>query len=133
MKESVSWGVLNRFLNDNRDLVVDAYIRKSSRGNTHVKINLDREYLKIQEFEFRAFLRDDPFRIKLDLVRMCIDGKLFDTGGYKPGGASGTQRLWDWKIIDTEMYQASDWVKIWEKEENVKAGVDLNQQAEVAL
>lgn len=52
------------------------YIRKSSNGNTHVKVNFWEPVDTLKSFMIRAYLADDPYRIRGDLRRMYEHGTL---------------------------------------------------------
>jgi hypothetical protein len=115
VQNSVSWGVLRRFCVANRGFIDSVAYRRSSSGNTHVKIKImDAVYMDwVHVLEVRAFLRDDPYRIKLDLVRIFVDNPIgFDLSQWKLGGAGGTDRLWDWKIKGGVAYDAGEWLSV---------------------
>ena len=112
VKDSVSWGVLRRFVKENETSISYLQMRASSHGNTHIRIFFTRSLNVLERYMVRAYLRDDVYRLKLDLVRDLVELKIFDTGNWKPGGASGTGRLWDWKISADEIATAGNWIDI---------------------
>ena len=112
VKDSVSWGVLRRFVKENETSILYLQMRASSHGNTHIQIFFTCSLNVLERYMVRAYLRDDIYRLKLDLVRDLVELKIFDTGNWKPGGASGTGRLWDWKISADEIATAGNWIDI---------------------
>ena len=63
-------------------------IRKSSSGNTHVRITVSGELTRIDELMIRAIMHDDSRRIRGDLERLCLGssvfGLIFSEKGYLP-------------------------------------------------
>ena len=60
--------------------VKSAFIRKSSGGNVHIRVHLDREISMFESFLLRAHFGDDAARLACDLDRFYRTGKLEDTG-----------------------------------------------------
>lgn len=112
VRDSVSFGVLRRFFNDNRELK-DVYIRRSSGGNTHVFLVFNNSLTTLEKYQLRYLLRDDILRIKLDNLRDLIENGRFNVGNYRVGGASGTGRLFDWKIENGDLGESGEWVLAW--------------------
>ena len=56
-------------------LFPEVYYRMSSSGHVHLKLELQSEPDLLVQFEIRALMHDDPFRIALDLRRLPIQGK----------------------------------------------------------
>ena len=121
VRDSVSFGVLRRFVVANRSKVGDVFIRRSSRGNTHVKfdllipscIGMTSDSIDIMVMDVRGFLRDDVYRLKLDHVRHLVDNPCgLDLSQWKPGGSGGVGRLWDWKVNGGVEYEAGDWERV---------------------
>lgn len=76
------------------------YIRRSSRGNVHVKV-MDNEGIDFDElfsFKVRALLSDDPNRLKLDLIRSLMNKSI--------------NRLWDHKFKDGKLNTAGRWQRV---------------------
>lgn len=80
---------------------VKKLIRKSPRGNTHVKLVADRYFTFAESLGIRAYLGDDRDRLSLDLVRF-----LFSNDPKR------TNRLWDLKFKYNTLYQAENWEEI---------------------
>lgn len=99
VKSSVSWSVLKKFVSKipwTRQIL----IRKSSNGNVHVKIILNRNVTLLEQFEIRAVLRDDVSRIRLDLLRLWEMHE-------------DIERLWDAKLTADEIKVAGDWLTVY--------------------
>jgi len=101
VRSSVSWRVLNQYLEKTIDKVVFCYMRRSSSGNTHIRLVFENELTEMFKYQIRALLRDDVYRMRLDLIRSYTSKE--------------TNRLWDWKIKEGEWKGASEWEKIWER------------------
>lgn len=84
-----------------RNPLKGAWIRPSSRKNTHVKIELIEPVNFATSTQIRAYLDDDPFRLACDLTR-----------AYLHGHTRETNRLWDVKIACGERHAAGTWKKI---------------------
>ena len=56
-------------------LYPELYYRRSSSGHVHLKLEFQSEPDILVQFEIRALMHDDPFRIALDLRRLPIQGK----------------------------------------------------------
>lgn len=84
-----------------RNPVKTAWIRPSSRKNTHIKIDLIEPVTFETATQIRAYLDDDPFRLACDLTR-----------AYLHGHSRETNRLWDVKIAGGERHAAGEWKKI---------------------
>ena len=56
-------------------LYPELYYRRSSSGHVHLKLEFLTEPDILVQFEIRALMHDDPFRISLDLRRLPIQGK----------------------------------------------------------
>jgi len=99
-KNSNSYKILQDFAQKNKDNIVSIQIRKSSNKNTHIKIIFSKQLYLLEAFEIRAYLRDDPYRLTLDLVRDYMNKSI--------------NRLWDAKIrfIEQEIKMAGDWQDI---------------------
>ena len=79
-----------------------AWIRRSAQGNTHIKIESDREFSLFESFLIRAALRDDPNRITHDLSRLYhfsdvgLIGRLFDEKMIKGNRCTAG----DWEVLE---------------------------------
>jgi hypothetical protein len=120
VRDSVSYGILKRLVRMNRHLFGRVFIRASAHGNTHVKVELNEpiEYehgtMPTENFKFmvRSYLRDDPIRHRLDETRYLIEHKEnynLNLSDWKPAGAGGTGRLWDYKIDGSMALDAGEW------------------------
>jgi hypothetical protein len=95
VRDSVSWRVLMKYMKDNEDGAIGADMRRSSSGNVHVRIRYSKELDAIKVYQIRALLRDDLYRLRLDLIRDYNKGE--------------TNRLWDFKIKNGEIHEAGSW------------------------
>ncbi|MFA4835929.1 MAG: hypothetical protein WC749_07680 [Dehalococcoidia bacterium] len=80
-------------------------IRPSSSGNAHIELAFERELTVLDNLCVRAWLNDDRFRLRLDLVRYL-----------KTNSPKRINRLWSgkWKKIDYkfEMRLCENWQKV---------------------
>ncbi len=99
-KNSMNYVYLKQWATQHKDDIEKILVRKSSNGNIHFKIILKKDIDIFEHFQIRAFLRDDPFRLSLDLVRYYLK--------------EPTNRLWDAKftLFDKEIKKAGDWIDI---------------------
>lgn len=74
------------------------FMRRSSRGNTHVRIELSRPVNFLDSLVIRAVMCDDPARIACDLDRY-----------HEFGNDDQTNRCFDEKIKDGEKHSAGIW------------------------
>ena len=77
--DSVSMGVLRRFVNGNKEKIINIEKRRSAHGNTHVRIRFKETLTFFETLQLRAFLRDDVYRIKMDLLRLAIAQQKFES------------------------------------------------------
>ena len=100
MDKSVSWNILKKYVKDLKahNDYVEVYKRRSSSGNTHIKLRYDYELSTLKIYQLRALLRDDIYRLRLDLIRDYNNDE--------------TNRLWDFKIKNGEILVASDWERV---------------------
>ncbi len=80
------------------DLVSKIFVRKSSNGNIHIKVQLTQEIPVFYALIFRYYLHDDTHRILLDIIRITSNLP-FD-------------RLWDFKYEDGKQGYASEWQEV---------------------
>lgn len=99
--KSVSWNILKKYIADckTHNESVAVYKRRSSSGNVHIKLVYQYALSTILRYQLRALLRDDIYRIRLDLIR--------DYNGDE------TNRLWDFKIKNGEILTAGGWEQVW--------------------
>jgi hypothetical protein len=123
MNDSVSYGILKRLVRMNRHLFGRVFVRASAHGNTHVKVELKEEWVPLYDnnaikpteelkFLIRSYLRDDPIRHRLDETRYLIEHENqfgINLPDWKPAGAGGTGRLWDYKIDGSMALDAGEW------------------------
>lgn len=77
------------------------FIRASSRGNTHMRIELSRPVNFLESLVIRAVMCDDTARIACDLDRY-----------FEFGNDDQTNRCFDDKIIEGEKRSAGTWEAI---------------------
>jgi len=63
---------------ENRPVIVNQFYRRSCNGNVHILIELDKPVSFLRSLQIRAWLGDDPIRIKMDL-RRTLDRGYFNT------------------------------------------------------
>jgi hypothetical protein len=96
-KESVTFDILKKWYLEWKQHIVGIWYRKSSNGNVHIKIEWVQPLDPLRWFELRAWLRDDVYRLRID---MCRD--------YQ---GDQVNRLWDEKYNSAtqELKKAEDW------------------------
>lgn len=101
-RNSVSFDILKKWVRLRRELI-KVECRKSSHGNTHIRITLSDTIEEMTMYQIRSYLRDDIYRIGLDLIR-AYQGK-------------PTNRLWDEKYdsLNGEILKAGDWIDMTEE------------------
>ena len=97
-KYSTLYGNLIKWYIQNRLIIKAMYWRKSANGNTHIKIELNILLPISQTFIMRAYLRDDVYRVVLDMARF-YEGK-------------EVNRLWDRKYKNGKLRIAGKWSKM---------------------
>ena len=80
------------------DLVSKIFVRKSSSGNIHIKVQLTQEIPVFYALIFRYYLNDDVHRILLDIIRITTNSP-FD-------------RLWDFKYQNGKQGYAQEWQEV---------------------
>ena len=81
-------------------LYPELYYRRSSSGHVHLKLEFLTEPDILVQFEIRALLHDDPFRIALDLRRLPIQGK------YE------INRIFSSKYKNGQLHSVGEWIKL---------------------
>ena len=76
------------------------YYRRSSSGNVHLMLKSDYRPTVIEQFEVRALLHDDPWRIGIDLRRLTIQGE------------SEINRIFNMKVRNGVAFKVGPWVDI---------------------
>ncbi len=74
---------------------ISLFKRKSSRGNTHVKLIISDNISDLKIYQIRAYLGDDVHRLRLDLIRDFEKREI--------------NRLWDSKYYKNSLYEAGNW------------------------
>ena len=97
VKQSVSYSVLEKWVQEHGN-VKRVWMRRSAFGNTHVKIELKKPVTEYELMKVRAYLRDDVYRLKMDLMRAYRKMRV--------------NRLWDSKVEDGKLKKAGEWVKV---------------------
>ena len=97
VKQSVSYSVLEKWVQEHGN-VKRVWMRRSAFGNTHVKIELKKPVTEYELMKTRAYLRDDVYRLKMDLMRAYRKMRV--------------NRLWDSKVEDGKLKKAGEWVKV---------------------
>jgi len=73
-------------------------IRPSGRGNTHMAIVLSQEIDILTLYCIRAALKEDIYRLMLDMARY-----------YTTGDPDQINLIWDSKVVDGVKYEAGPW------------------------
>ena len=81
-------------------LFPELYYRRSSSGHVHLKLEFQSEPDLFIQFEIRALLHDDPFRIALDLRRLPIQGK------------DEINRIFSSKYKNGQLHSVGEWIKL---------------------
>ena len=76
------------------------YYRRSSSGNVHLMLESDYRPSVIEQFQVRALLHDDPWRIGIDLRRLTIQGE------------SEINRIFNMKVKNGVVYRVGPWIDI---------------------
>lgn len=78
------------------------HIRRSSSGNTHVRLTMSDLFYVLDSFCIRAFLKDDVHRLSLDMYRFITTK---DTDKIN--------RCFDCKITHDEVKECGKWIDVW--------------------
>ena len=76
------------------------YYRRSSSGNVHLKLEIPDNVEILDQFQIRALLHDDPWRIGIDLRRLAIQGQ------------SEINRIFEMKVKDGVVHRVGEWKDI---------------------
>ena len=82
------------------------YYRRSSSGNVHLMLESDYRPSVIEQFQIRALLHDDPWRIGIDLRRLAIQGE------------SEINRIFNMKVKNGVVYRVGPWIDISDRVES---------------
>jgi hypothetical protein len=89
-----------KHLYQNQSYPVMLYYRRSSSGNVHLMLKSDYQPSVIEQFQIRALLHDDPWRIGIDLRRLAIQGE------------SEINRIFNMKVKNGVVYKVGPWIDI---------------------
>jgi hypothetical protein len=78
----------------------EIWSRKSASGRTHLKLIFEKDISTLDQFILRASLGDDYARVYLDLKRIFHHG------------VEETNRIFDWKVVGGEKFEAGPWTKL---------------------
>jgi len=84
------------------NIISEIYIRKSSSGNVHLKLVIDKDYDLTFTYMMmlRTMLFDDPLRIGLDMRRVAVRG------------INEVNRIFSTKIKDGSVNHVSEWITL---------------------
>lgn len=100
--ESKTWGFIKsnwKYIEEFK-LYPELYYRRSSSGHVHLKLEFLTEPDILVQFEIRALMHDDPFRIALDLRRLPIQGK------------DEINRIFSSKYKNGQLNSVGKWIKL---------------------
>jgi hypothetical protein len=89
--------ILRRYWNITEYSGIPLYYRKSSSGNVHLKLEIPDNVEILDQFQIRALLHDDPWRIGIDLRRLAIQGQ------------SEINRIFEMKVKDGKVFRVGEW------------------------
>ena len=100
--ESKTWGFIksNWKYIEEAELFPELYYRRSSSGHVHLKLEFETEPDLMIQFQIRALMHDDPFRIALDLRRLPIQGK------------DEINRIFSSKYKNGQLNSVGEWIKL---------------------
>ena len=76
---------------------ISLWYRRSSSGNVHLKLTIPYNMEILDQFQIRALLHDDPWRIGIDLRRLAIQGQ------------SEINRIFEMKVKDGKVFRVGEW------------------------
>ena len=94
-----NWKYVKR-LYQNQSYPIMLYYRRSSSGNVHLMLESDYPPTVIEQFQIRALLHDDPWRIGIDLRRLTIQGE------------DEINRIFSMKVKNGIVYRVGPWIDI---------------------
>ena len=92
--------IMNQFGN------FEIWIRRSSSGNVHLRLNFDRDLSVLEHFQVRSLMHDDIYRIGIDLRRLTLQGENEINRIFEMKAKNGViYRVGLWEDITSEMIQ----------------------------
>ena len=76
----------------------DLWMRRSSSGNVHIRLDFQRDLTVLEHFQVRSMMHDDIYRIGIDLRRLTLQGE------------NEINRIFDMKAKNGKIYRASPWI-----------------------
>ncbi len=90
--------IMNQFGN------FEIWIRRSSSGNVHLRLNFDRDLSVLEHFQVRSLMHDDIYRIGIDLRRLTLQGENEINRIFEMKAKNGViYRVGLWEDITSEM------------------------------
>ena len=84
----------------------EVWIRRSSSGNVHLRLNFDRDLSVLEHFQVRSLMHDDIYRIGIDLRRLTLQGENEINRIFEMKAKNGViYRVGLWEDITLEMTQ----------------------------
>ena len=74
------------------------WMRRSSSGNVHIRLDFKRDLTVLEHFQVRSLMHDDIYRIGIDLRRLTLQGE------------NEINRIFDMKARNGKIYRASPWL-----------------------
>jgi len=84
------------------------YYRRSSSGHVHLMLKSVHQPSVLEQFQIRALLHDDPWRIGIDLRRLTVHGK------------NEINRIFSMKVKNGVVYRVGPWIDITHMIEGLK-------------
>jgi hypothetical protein len=91
-------GILSRY-----SWVENLLMRRSSSGNVHLMLLIPDNVPVLDQFQIRALLHDDPWRLGIDLRRLAIQGE------------HEINRIFEMKVKDGVVHRVGEWKDISDK------------------
>ena len=85
-------GILSRY-----SWVENLLMRRSSSGNVHLMLLIPDNVPVLDQFQIRALLHDDPWRLGIDLRRLAIQGE------------HEINRIFEMKVKDGKVFRVGEW------------------------
>ena len=82
---------------------IPLFYRRSSSGNVHLKLEIPDNIPVLDQFQIRALLHDDPWRIGIDLRRLAVQGE------------HEINRIFEMKVKDGVVHKVGEWRDISDK------------------
>ena len=82
----------------------EVWIRRSSSGNVHLRLNFGRDLSVLEHFQVRSLMHDDIYRIGIDLRRLTLQGENEINRIFEMKAKNGViYRVGLWEDITSEM------------------------------